>query len=100
MKRNLKAVISSQNKMLQKAHRQKGNISDLKLMEIYSKHLNEIYYWLNQQKNIRYITMEYEHLIKKPREMALQIQSFLEIEADSETMARQVDSSLNHFPPL
>ncbi len=100
LERNSEAIIQSQNKMLQNTQKQRGNISDLKLMEIYGKHLSEIRYWLGQQKNLSCITIKYEHIIKRPFESALQIQSFLGIPLDTDAMARQVDSSLNHFRTL
>ncbi len=99
MSRDLQAVIQSQNKMLGPDRKKKKGISNSKLRDLYRNHLNEIHFWLKQQNNCTYITIEYEHVLKKPLETALQVQSFLEIKTDTEAMARQVDSSLNHFPP-
>jgi len=99
MRRNLAAVIQSQNKMLAEKDIQQEKISPLRLAEIYSLQLTKTKDWLCAQK-IPYLEVWYEELLKNPEKAIDILLTFLDIPLERQAMLAVTDSRLNHFSPL
>jgi DNA-binding TFAR19-related protein (PDSD5 family) len=96
MKRDLAEVVASQNAMLARMGKPKSPVSDVKLMELFEKQLVEVTAWLEQQKHIDVLYLNYQDIIQHPFDNVRKIQHFLKDihRLDIEKMVKTVDRSL------
>ena len=93
MKRNLDEVIASQKVMLgRKAERPSDDDEEMK--RLFSKHLSEIEAWLSERKNFKILYINYDEVLKQPKETAENIQKFLGRGLNIDNMIKSVDPSL------
>jgi hypothetical protein len=94
MRREMKEILASQKVMLKRLGKETNDISDTAMAIKYKKHLEEIEIWLNEQKHINVLYVEYNDIIKNSYTNAEAICNFLEIELNVEKMVRVIDNNL------
>ena len=94
MHRPLPEVVSSQAEMIRRRGTSAPAVPEAALMAGLKAHLNQVNAWLAQKVSIRVNRVEYHSVLDNPRSAAENVQSFLQMNLDIESMARQVDRSL------
>jgi hypothetical protein len=94
MRRDMQEILASQRKMLVRLQKDPNDVDEKKLVQQYNKHLDQIQHWLNGKKNFDVFYVDYRDALNRPEEYAIQIQSFLDMELNTENMIRSVDKSL------
>jgi hypothetical protein len=94
MQRKMGEILASQEKMLERSGKPAGQVSDVQLTEIYTKHLSKVKNWLSSQANFSVLYLDYNMLLVDPRKYSDQVNQFLEGNLDLEDMAAVVDPNL------
>ncbi len=94
MKRNMGEVLRSQAKMLERLGRKRGSLSDLEMAELFTKHLDALEEWLEQQPHMKTLIVHYRQVIHDPLGKAREVNRFLDEQLDAPAMAAEVDPSL------
>jgi len=94
MRREIDEILASQKKMLINRGEDPNKVSDEEIEAMYRKHLAKTYAWLDQQKNVRYMDVNYNQLLKDPAPQVDRINEFLGGEMDVEVMTAQIDPNL------
>lgn len=94
MLRDLDEILTSQKKMAERLNQNDDIIKDNILNEKYSLHLEEIYEWLQRQKNIDVLYVNYTDVLENPVAAAEGISEFLDADINIQGMAAAVDNSL------
>jgi len=97
MRRDLREVILSQNKMLLRMGKPLGALEEHELIARYQEHLNQVIHWLNTRKNMVMLQVPYEQLIKEPEHQADLIVKFLDQPLDVSKMIEQVEPALQRI---
>jgi len=94
MRRNLDEIILSQNKMLKslKAKTDGEKPEDIKTALL--RHLQTVHFWLQDQKNIRFLYIDHHSIITGPEAEAKRIAAFLHRDLNIPAMAAAIDPSL------
>jgi hypothetical protein len=93
MKRNMKEILASQRKMLERLNKE-SDTDDDEMGELLTVHLNKTYNWLDQQEHIDVYYISYNDLMENPLKQAETINQFLGMKLDAEKMAEVIDKSL------
>ena len=93
MKRNMKEVLRSQRKMLERLKKESGPDDDA-MGELLKVHLNKTYHWLKQQPKIDVLYISYNDLISDPLREIRIVNHFLDGNLDVEKMAGVIDKTL------
>lgn len=93
MRRNLKEVLASQAKMLQRRG-ETHDAADEEMQKMYEQHLEKVKFQLRFRKNIDVLYLDYREALEKPGEAAGKISTFLDRELKLDAMAAVVDPSL------
>lgn len=93
MERNLKEILASQHKMLERNRQTGANLSDEGLRKIFEKQLRQINNMLAARK-IPTIYVSYRNTIEQSQKVAFAIKSFINNGLDEQAMACVVDSNL------
>lgn len=93
MKRDLNEIIRSQNRMLQSLGSPVTDDED-ELRRKYEKHLTEIIPWIQQQENMRLLTVTYQSVINDPKRESQRIANFLNTNLNISPMVQTVDTDL------
>ena len=96
MRRNLQEVIRSQRVMLERRGEKGAAVGPEQLAKIFGRQLEQTDSWLTQQKNLRYLDVEFTRVLDDPDLMAAEVSKFLEIPLDVSAMAQVVSASLYH----
>ena len=94
MRRDLNEILSSQKKMLGRLGKEDDNIPDNKMAKVYEEHLKEVRGWLIRQPNIETLYVNYNSMVKDPKEALNKINDFLGGGMDVSVMAGVVDKEL------
>jgi hypothetical protein len=95
MRRAMEEILASQKKMLINRGEPTDKVSDDELTDLYEKHLEKTFNWLNQQKNFSYMEVDYNQMIANPEPFLPQITAFMGSNLlDIEKMAEVVDPKL------
>ncbi len=94
MNRNLDEVIHSQNKMLERLGKEKGNLSDEALKTHFTRHLEEIHRWLSEKPHIRFLDVHYAQLLQNAPTTLQAISHFLGKEYDLRAAQSVIDPQL------
>ena len=95
MARNIDEVVASQNKMLDRLGRARGELSHAKLAATLSNHLAAAFEWMQAQPNMRLLRLSYHDVLKDPHAAAEGMARFLGAALDTQAMADTVDPSLH-----
>jgi len=94
MRRNMDEVLSSQRQMLVRDGMQDDKVPDEKLAELYEDHLKKIEAWLEQQPNMRTLSVNYNQILRDPESDINRINQFLGGNLDIKPMLHVVDKNL------
>lgn len=94
MQRDIREVLTSQQKMLVSRGESSNQVNDEQLAQIYQKHLKNIEIWLKEQPNFRVLYINYNQLLKDNLPELRQVNEFLDGRVDVEEMAKVVDKNL------
>lgn len=94
MQRDMKEILASQKKMLERQNGTSDDIDDETLSKKFNDHLNKIQSWLERQRHIECLYVTYHDVIQYPLENAIRVAHFLNRDLDVALMAQAVDPSL------
>ena len=94
MRRDLSEILASQKQMLARRGVKKNHAEDGAMGRLFQKHLGEVGAWMNGQRNIQVIDVDYSETIRNPFQNAQRINQFLGASLDVESMAEVVDKML------
>lgn len=93
MRRDLKEVLASQNKMLD--HRgERNTVEDARMEEIYLSHIAAVRIMSKKKPNWQLLEVRYDEAVKDPRSAAAKINAFLGGKLDEARMVEAVDAAL------
>ena len=78
MRRDLKEVIESQRKMLERTGRKGASVSAERMEKIFTDQLRSMREWLDAQPNFRVLDVEYRDCLNSPLGVAANVDRFLE----------------------
>lgn len=94
MHRNMDEIMASQQTMLDRSGQKGAGISDGELAALFSKDLDSVHHWLDQQKEFSAIFVDYRRIVEDPLPPCQQVNAFLGGILDTDRMAAVVDASL------
>ena len=94
MERDIKEMLASQSLMLKRKGIKDDRVSDEEMSKKFKNHLKSIKSWLENQRHIDTIYINYNDVIQNPYENARRLNKFLGIPIDVNNMARIVKKSL------
>jgi hypothetical protein len=95
MHRKMEEVLASQKQMLIRRGEPTNGVSDEKLAEIFSRHLQQVEAWLKEQAHMEVLYLDYHRVLEDPLGQAGKINQFLGEGLDVQAMASVVDHSLH-----
>ena len=93
MHRNMREVLASQTKMLDRRGERNDN-EDESMLELYENHLRKVEYLIDHGHHFEAINVHYKGVLDNPHEEARRINHFLGGHLDEEKMASVVDKNL------
>ncbi|MFC1821774.1 alkaline phosphatase family protein [Thermodesulfobacteriota bacterium] len=93
LERDLKEVIASQNRMLERQGQKGARLSKERLMQVFSQQASQTKRLLANRK-IKTLYVNYQDALSQPKIVAQRLKAFLGVELDEEAMARAVDGTL------
>ena len=94
MRRDLKEVLASQNKMLERSGRAGGGISDEQMEALFTAELQKCEKWLAEQPNFKVLYVSHRDMINDGPAQVEKINAFLDGGLNTEAMAATVDPAL------
>jgi hypothetical protein len=94
MRRHMEEILASQRKMLVHRGEQAEKMDDEKMAELFEKHMAQVFAWLDQQPNVRYMQMHYSDLLSDPVIQVRKVNEFLDNRLDAQKMSQMVDANL------
>lgn len=92
--RDLKEVLASQTKMLQRSGKSGGGISDEQMEGLFTTELAKCEKWLSEQANFRVLYVNHRDMINNGLTQVQKINDFLDGGLDVDSMAAVVDPDL------
>ncbi|KAB2969493.1 MAG: sulfotransferase family protein [Thermoanaerobaculia bacterium] len=93
LRRDLREVLASQSKMLERRNEATG-VSDEQMIEIYQSHLWRVDYLFRHAGHFERLDLQYAEVVADPRRAAERIDAFLGGRLDVERMVEAVDPQL------
>jgi hypothetical protein len=94
MQRSMQEILASQRQMLVARGKDPNGVSDEEMARIFNIHLQKVVQWLENQRNVRYLEVNYNELLKYPQPSIERLNRFLDGELDVEAMAKGIDPNL------
>jgi len=95
VRRDMDEILDSQMKMMTRRGTVKeGGASPEKMRDLLLRHLDQIFAWLDQQKQMKYVTVNYNEILADPTDAIARINTLLDGELDTEAMSKTVDPAL------
>jgi hypothetical protein len=94
VRREIAEILASQAKMLDRRGEPVGGVSDERMAELFEKHLQKVYAWMDAQPNVAYLDIEYNQMLADPRPTLERVNAFLGGGLDVDAMAAVVDPAL------
>jgi hypothetical protein len=94
MHRDIREVLASQRKMMDRRGEEPDGVPDEAMAALYRKHLTEVHQWLDAQSNIETLHINYNETLKDPWPTVDRVNAFLGERLDAEAMARVVNPKL------
>jgi hypothetical protein len=85
MERDIKEILTSQQKMLSR-RKEESRVSDADMEEQFQKHLAGVKYWLARQPNMEILYVNYNRLVSNPEEFTQAVADFIEMPVDQGKM--------------
>ena len=93
MRRDLREVLASQAKMLERRG-ESSETDDERMLELWGDHLWKVDRLLRRAPHFEAIEIQYRDAIENPRQMAVQMRNFLDLDLDLDQMTGVVDEKL------
>jgi len=94
LRRDLREVIRSQTKMLERSGKRGAAMPAEKLMHVFESQMQTVQAWMAARPNFKTLTVEYAQVIADPQTQAQAIAAFLGGALDVAAMAKAVDPAL------
>lgn len=94
MQRAMPEVLASQRQMLIRRGEDPDKVSDERMAELFSKHLEQVEAWLAQQPHFETLYVSYNEMLADPEPHAQRINAFLGGGLDVERMVNVIDPNL------
>jgi hypothetical protein len=94
MQRDLKEILDSQSKMLERSGKSGGGIPDEQMKALFEAELSKCKKWLAQQPNFKVFYIDHRDMINDGAAQAIKISDFLDGGLNTEAMAGVVDPAL------
>ena len=94
MRRDINEILASQTKMLEHRGEKTETLSNGQMAQLFDKHLQKVYAWMDGQSNLSYIDVDYNQSLHDPLPVSESVNEFLDYSLDVEQMAAVVDPSL------
>jgi hypothetical protein len=94
MRRKIEEVLASQQRMLVRRGEPTDTISDVRLAELFGKHVAKIEAWIDEQPNVEVLYVDYRRVLDKPLDQARRVNQFLSSTLALDRMAGVVDPDL------
>jgi len=94
MRRDLKEVVKSQNKMLERNQKGGGDLPDDKIIEVFKMQLAKVYKWVADHQNFKMLEVNYNDMLKTPEPVVVQINEFLDGNMNTAAMLNVIDPTL------
>ena len=94
MRRDIKEVLASQNKMLERSGKSGGGISDEQMEALFAAELAKCEKWLAEQPNFSVLSVVHRDMINDAATQVQKINDLLDGGLDTEAMASTVDPAL------
>ncbi len=94
MLRNLDEIIASQKKMADRLNESEDRIRDNILKQNYTRHIEEVRRWLEQNENMDFMYLNYKDVIYNPIPTSEDINAFLGLDLNTREMSMVADNSL------
>ncbi len=93
VKRNLNEILMSQKKMLENLETE-DKISEELMLKSFKDHLKKTEDWINSQKNISAVYINYNELLNNPSEECIKLKKFLNRDINSKHITKVIDKKL------
>ncbi len=94
VRRHIEEILASQRKMLVHRGEDADKMDDAKMADLFDKHLAQVFRWLDQQPNIKYMQIHYSDLLADPINNAKKVNTFLDNSLDGDAMGKMIDTNL------
>lgn len=94
MQRRMEEILASQRQMLIRRGEPADSISDEKMTQLFSKHLEQVQAWIAEQPNVDVIYVSYNEILEDPTENVEKIDQFLGQYLNKERMVSVIDEDL------
>lgn len=95
VRRDMDEILDSQMRMMTRRGTVKaGGTSPEKMRDLLLRHLDQVFAWLDQQKQMKYVTVNYNEILADPADAIARINTLLDGELDTEVMSKVVDRAL------
>ena len=93
MRREMKEILASQAKMLENRG-EDNKVDDETIAALFSKHVKQVEEWMDKQRNLKYIDVDYNAVLADPEPHIRKINQFLGGKLDEAAMLEIVDPQL------
>ena len=94
MRRAIPEILASQRQMLIRRGEDPDKVEDEVLAVLFEKHLAQVIDWAKKQKNVRFIEVDYNDILKDPDPLIRNINQFFGNRLDANQMASVIDPEL------
>jgi len=94
MRRKMDEILASQRRMLVRRGEDPDAVDDQEMARLFEKHLAQVYDWMRQHDNVRFLDVDYNVMLSGPEPQLAEVQAFLPYALDLQAMAAVVDPSL------
>jgi hypothetical protein len=95
MKRDMRQMLQSQEKMLERLGKSGGSVSNEQMAELFLGELRKIESWLSEQGNIQVIYLDYGDVVSHPVDASALVDGFLQKNLTVPAMAATVEPELH-----
>jgi hypothetical protein len=94
LQREMKEVLASQRKMLERTGEKGASVGDEKLSELFKAQLEKFHKWIAEKDNFSIVLIDYKDMIESPIEQAKKVNALLGNILDKDGFVSAVDPSL------
>ncbi len=94
MRRRMSEILVSQRKLVERMGKKLDSAGGVEMEKLFDKHLNEIIKWIEKQKNIDVLYVNYNDFIESPQEQTERVNHFLNNKLNTIEAAKVVDKTL------
>ncbi len=94
VRRNMAEILASQRKMLVNRGEDPDALDEVRMAELFEKHIVQTEAWMNAQPNVSWLPIHYTDILTDPEQAALTLAHFVDRDLAVEAMAEVVDPDL------